>query len=710
MKINSLIILFIFVSCLIPKLFAQEGLYPDIVWEKTYGGTQYDGGGYILQLDDHSFLILGGTSSSNGDVSLNHGVSDIWIIIIDSVGNLLWERAYGGPYSDGGSSLIKTFDNGYFFSGTIWASGGDIEEIYEDYDKPDIWGVKIDSSGNIKWEDNFGWIYFDFGSDAIQTIDSGFVVFGETSYSEYGQDDILIEKRDATGNFIFEETYGGSDFDYGSIIREKPDSTLIFTGTVSSNDSWVSGNHGGQDAWVVQLDKEGELIWQKCLGGTGNEGGGEFIFTDDGGMIFLFGSNSTDGDVTENHGDYDIWVVKTDSLANIEWQKSYGGNNRDSGRKIVKAEDGYIITAQTNSWDGDVSYNPFNYYTSWVFKIDFYGNIMWEHTYGGSGIDGAGEVIILDTGYLVVGSTWSDDGDVAFNHGVSDLWVYQLSEPCNHTRYFVDADGDGYGNVLVDIFSCDPVIGYVLDSTDCDDNNNLIHPGALDLCNGIDENCNGELDEDAEYFVYYIDADGDGFGNEIIDTISCADVPGYTLAGGDCNDANSAFNPDAFDDCDGFDQNCNGLIDEDATYVLYYADSDGDGFGNADSHVLYCATPDGYVSDSTDCDDTNENIYPGATELLNGLDDNCDGIIDEGLSISTLAQNTINLYPNPANTEIHIEHDLFITAIITRNNLGEEITIEFINDVADISALPPGIYFSEIRAQEGIVIVSWVKN
>jgi hypothetical protein len=203
--------------------------------------------------------------------------------------------------------------------------------------------------------------------------------------------------------------------------------------------------------------------------------------------------------------------------------------------------------------------------------------------------------------------------------------------------HFLDGDSDGYGTSVSECACGSDGAFTALLSGDCDDGVSTIHPGASEIaCNGADDDCDPLTPDGGSggLTTYYKDGDGDGFGDPNTTQMSCNSVPGYVTQGGDCNDFQSGINPGVSEvGCNSIDENCNGATDEGSTTSLYYADGDGDGYGS-DTGQLFCAPPGGYVSKNGDCADTDPNVYPGATELCDGLDNNCNNQIDEGLSFT----------------------------------------------------------------------------
>jgi len=246
----------------------------------------------------------------------------------------------------------------------------------------------------------------------------------------------------------------------------------------------------------------------------------------------------------------------------------------------------------------------------------------------------------------VTDDTDCDDSDASINPAASET-CNELDDDCNGVvddDYATDAidqyednDTDGYGGAYA-VSSCALASGYVTDSTDCDDSDASVNPGAEETCDGVDDDCNGTVDDDyaTDAVDQYEDLDFDGYGGALADT-SCTVSSGYVLDSSDCDDSDASVNPGAEETCNGVDDDCNGTVDDDyATDALdQYEDNDGDGYGGALA-VTSCTQYSAYVTDSTDCDDSDASVHPGASELCNGVDDDCDGDTDEDESDDAL--------------------------------------------------------------------------
>jgi predicted outer membrane repeat protein len=247
----------------------------------------------------------------------------------------------------------------------------------------------------------------------------------------------------------------------------------------------------------------------------------------------------------------------------------------------------------------------------------------------------------VPSGY-VTDTTDCDDADSAVNPDATEV-CNEIDDDCDGTidvgakedaTWYADADGDGFGDSTDTTTGCEQPSGYVSNDTDCDDADSAVSPDGEEVCDSIDNDCDGTTDEDpTDGTTYYADADGDGFGDSSSFTSAC-DVPsGYVSLDTDCDDSDSAVSPDADEVCDDVDNDCDSIIDEDPTDgTTYYADADGDTYGDADSTTDACDVPSGYTADDTDCDDADSAVNPDADEVCDGADNDCDGTTDVGAS------------------------------------------------------------------------------
>lgn len=252
------------------------------------------------------------------------------------------------------------------------------------------------------------------------------------------------------------------------------------------------------------------------------------------------------------------------------------------------------------------------------------------------------EACTVPSGYVEDSTDCDDTKATAFpgNQEVCD----EVDNNCNGvtdegvtTTYYADFDGDTYGSLGVTQQACSTPAGYVLDSTDCDDSAVAVNPGATEICNGIDDNCDGNIDENAasNANTWYRDSDNDGYGDPSNSTVACTAPPGYVADNTDCYDGSLDVNPGATERCNSIDDNCDGVVDENTAVDAgtWYVDADGDNYGNPNSSLVACNQPNNYVADNTDCNDGTNLAYPGATETCDNIDNNCDGRIDESSAV-----------------------------------------------------------------------------
>ena len=402
----------------------------DLVWQKCLGGSSWEFARSVQPTADGGYIVAGYTNSTDGDVSGNHGEDDYWIVKIDCSGNIVWQKCLGGSSWDEAYSVQPTIDGGYVVAGYTYSNDGNVTG---NHGLNDYWVVKLDSSGCLVWQRCLGGSKDDYAQSVQQTADGGYVVAGWASSNDgnvsgnHGGDDYWVVKLDGSGNIVWQKCLGGSSWDEAYSVQPTADGGYIVAGLTNSNDGNVSGNHGGLDYWVVLLNGSGNIVWQRCLGGSGEDVAFSVQQTPVGGYVISGLTGSNDGNVSGNHGQEDFWVVSLDGSGNLVWQRCLGGSSWEYARDVQPTADGgYVVAGYTYSNDDDVSGNH-GELDFWVVLLNSSGDIVWQKCLGGSSWEGAFSIQpTSDGGYVLAGATDSNDGDVKGLHGDYDYWIVKL--------------------------------------------------------------------------------------------------------------------------------------------------------------------------------------------------------------------------------------------------------------------------------------------
>ncbi|AYM99170.1 T9SS type A sorting domain-containing protein [Chryseobacterium sp. 3008163] len=341
-----------------------------------------------------------------------------------------WQKFYGGTKDDDVISIRQTSDGGYIFIGDSDSNNGDLTS---NNGKKDFWVVKSNPLGAIQWQRSLGGSQDEEAHSIRQTADGGYIIAGETNSNDgdvtgnHGGTDAWIVKLNQNGDLVWQKTYGGSNSDSANFIEPTGDGGYIVAGDSNSNNGDLTQNKGSYDAWVFKISSDGTLEWQKNYGGTAYEGAEYIQNTSDGGYIVAATTTSNNGDLTSNHGDFDYWFIKLNSAGNIEWQKSLGGTNSDYGRFSQPTLDGgYIVAGYSNSNNGNVSGNNGGF-DCWIAKLNETGTIEWQKSLGGMGYDwGRSLTETEDGGFVIALGSKSTNISAGTHHGNNDVLLIKL--------------------------------------------------------------------------------------------------------------------------------------------------------------------------------------------------------------------------------------------------------------------------------------------
>ena len=380
-------------------------------------------------------------------------VKDTDLVDLDANTNFLflgetdWTKNFGGSGEDTAQAVINTTDGGYAILGFSNSTDGDI--IDKATAVNDYWLLKLDAEGNLEWNKTYGGSKDDRGQSLVQTSDGGYALTGyamsddgDGSNNE-GFHDNWIVKVDAFGTIEWEKSFGFSGHDHSYDILQTEDDGLFFTGFLDITSARADGNtekgnsltrHGVGEFWGSKIDANGNLQWRGYYGGTNNDRSHAVVRSDDGGFVMSGFTESSDFDINNSRGSYDFWVVKIDNTGNLVWQHTFGGTGIERAQDIAKTNDGgFVIAGNTFSNDVDISKNN-GESDIWLVKIDALGNLVWESTFGGSQFDDARSVSASkDGGFIISGNSKSADKDATANSGENDIWLIKTDANGNMT-------------------------------------------------------------------------------------------------------------------------------------------------------------------------------------------------------------------------------------------------------------------------------------
>lgn len=419
----------------------------EILWDKAYGGTQSNELAEILPLPDGRVLLAGSSSAppSGNKTAPNKGNSDYWLVMTDAGGNKLWDKSYGGNDYDLLTSVVLTPDGGFLLGGYSRsdASGDKSEDARADREfDTDMWVVKTDASGEIEWEKTYGGNLDDYLYDIALSPDGGFLLAGasqssisyEKTAAPRGSYDYWLVKIDAEGNQLWDKAYGGSHRDLWTSIARAGNRYLL----AGTSRSGVSGeksepSRGDSDYWLVLVDAEGHKIWDRTYGGNESEQLGAMLALNDGG--FLIGGSSTSdasGEKSEDAKSFtDAWVLRLDAEGNILWDRTYGNG---SVTDLAEGPDeNFLIGGPFAEPVDDRSaphYGMVDYALLNVSAAS--GSLEWDRSFGGNDRDYGPLLAWVTDGLLLGGTSYSGvsgnkTAEQIGSSANSNIWVVKVN-------------------------------------------------------------------------------------------------------------------------------------------------------------------------------------------------------------------------------------------------------------------------------------------
>ena len=402
----------------------------------TMGGSKNDVYKSIANTTDGGYVILGYTQSKDGDISTKLTEDfDFWVLKFSADNTLLWSKTFGGSKDDRGEDIITTKDGGFALLGYSQSTDNDVTS---NAGSKDFWVLKLTSSGTLSWQKNFGFLGSDYGTTLLETNDNGYLITGvldvtasngqgnSRSTQKHAGGNIWAIKLNNSGDLEWSKYYGGSSTDIPLGVVKTIDNGFIIAGSSDSADGDITNNKGGYDFWILKIEANGTVVWGKNFGGSEIDEASAITQTNDGNFIVVGDTRSSDKDVSNNNGAADLWMLKISQEGILIWEKTFGGTSFDVGRSISRTQDnGFIISGSSRSLDANFNNQGQN--DALIIKIDSEGNIVWQETVGGKEIDFLYDAVELNNKTIIaVGESNSEDGDIPENKGFSDGLIIQI--------------------------------------------------------------------------------------------------------------------------------------------------------------------------------------------------------------------------------------------------------------------------------------------
>jgi hypothetical protein len=356
----------------------------EVLHEQTFGGIDVDYNYAMIKASDGGYIMAGHTSSFGA------GSTDAWVVKVDQEGNHQWNCTYGGTEPDVVISIIPTSDDGYALTGITESYGSGMW---------DVWLIKIDNSGQIEWNQTYGGSERDWSGHLVLTPDGGYAICGYTESFGLGIRDFYLIKTDDSGNILWNKTYGGNDAERCNYMILTADGDFLLIGLTEA------GSDVSQDMWIVKTDSDGIQLWNRTIGGSYTDWPYAGIASTDGGFIITGQTRSYGA------GGLDAWLVKIDQDGFHEWNRTFGGPALDYTTTIISSNDnGYVLAGRTMSFGEGAQ-------DMWLIKTNSLGELEFDQTFGGTDDDVAyGVVENGNEGFSLSGRTSS------YGAGAEDIW------------------------------------------------------------------------------------------------------------------------------------------------------------------------------------------------------------------------------------------------------------------------------------------------